>query len=249
MSGPLWLVNQNLRSMEYTSRPNWNGWDKITVSLTDLGYDGSDMGNKMNSYEIHISVAAINDPPILEVTGLSHADVLERGATGDNREVAIATYLYLGAEDTTSIITGLTIRDVDIPEPGDALNIPDGFSLIAGSSDEEGGISFVAMNPKMRLSLACTYGKIALGGGHAGLTADVGSLDNHAQLLVLEGSLSNFNDALVEGIVYMPHQDWHGVDLIEVKHTSLQPLSLSAAMDCKPQVRKALYITYPRHLK
>ncbi|CAM9843364.1 unnamed protein product, partial [Hapterophycus canaliculatus] len=71
VSGNSWQVNAALRSMVYLSPEDWHGWDQITIRLTDLGDDDiSQTINENATSYLHISVAAVNDAPVVEADGL-----------------------------------------------------------------------------------------------------------------------------------------------------------------------------------
>lgn len=223
VSGTSWQVNAALLSMKYISSHNWHGWDKIQVVITDLGYEGLEATSEAQSYDIHLSVAAINDPPIIGVDGFNVTLVLDTQSTAANPTAS--AFLVSAMEDTVTVVTGVRVWDVDIPEEGGILSRPGEFLIATNSNGAGNGLGRLALNPKIRLSVTCTYGQISLGGGHAGLVAEEGDLDTGERVLIVVGSLSHINEALSEGIIYTPQQNWSGLDVVEVRvSTSESPM-------------------------
>lgn len=233
VSGTSWQVNAVLLSMEYIAPQDWYGWDKIYVAVTDLGHSSRDTTIDVRTYEIALSVAAINDPPVIEINGfdLTLASDTESGAT----DSTTSAFLVPSKEDTVAVVTGVRVSDVDITSDGGILSRPDGFLLVVDSNGAGNGVELLASNPRIRLSISSTYGQISLGGEHAGLVAEVGDLDTGEQLLIVVGALHHINEALSEGIIYKPKQDWSGIDMVEVRQIILFGGSNSACCHCFSQ--------------
>lgn len=214
-SGCPWEVNAVLQSLTYMSAEDWHGWDTISITVTDLGFGGLEPTAEPNTYAIYMSVAAVNDAPVLEITGFTVINVLDReSASGDE---IISAFLVPTSEDTARIISSVTISDVDTAVAGASLSRPDVFSGTAGGNGRGDGEGMLALYPKVELSLSCTYGLLELGGGHGGLEIEEGDLDNGGHTLTLVGSLSNINEAMEEGIVYTPQPGWSGMDMVKVR--------------------------------
>lgn len=212
LSGTSWCVNAALISMKYVSPRNWHGWDKIHVSVADLGYDELEVTDERQSYVIDLSVAAVNDPPTIEVDGFDATLVLDR-----ELNTVTSAFLVPAVEDTITTVVGVRVWDVDIPAEDVDLSVPDGFfgtGNIEGAGD---GLGMFALNPKVRLVLSCTYGQILLGGTHAGLVMEEGSFDPPGQATAVVGSLKHINEALSEGIIYKPEENWSGIDVVQVR--------------------------------
>lgn len=215
VSGALWQVNAALRSMEYVSAENWHGWDKISVIVTDLGYDGVEPSTEGETYHLHISVAAVNDAPVLEAIGFEAVNITdEESSSGD--ETALA-YLVPAQEDTVTVIAGVTVSDVDTKAEGLFLSRPDGFFATLSADGTGNGAELLAVEPKIALSMSCAYGSLAFSAERGGLEVEQGDLDGGGKILTVTGKLSNVNAALVEGIIYMPSADWNGIDVVEVR--------------------------------
>lgn len=211
VSGTSWQVNAALRSMVYVSAEDWHGWDKITIVVTDVGDENiANPKTEPAEYDLHISVAAVNDAPILEADGLEEVTVLDGSSPSGG-------FLVPAQEDTIRTIHGIVVSDVDTAAEGLLLSRPDGFFATFGADGMGNGVEFLAVEPKIALSLSCEYGLLGLGGGHGGLQADEGDLDGGEQSLSVTGSLSNINAALLDGILYTPSANWYGVDVVEVR--------------------------------
>lgn len=211
VSGTPWQVNAALRSMVYLSAEDWHGWDKITITLTDLG--GDDVAQttaEHTAYYLYISVAAVNDAPILTTDGLEAVTVSSQSSSS-------SAFLVPAQEDTARIIYGVAVSDVDTAAEGLFLNRPDGFFATFSTDGMGNGAELLAVEPKIALYLSCEYGLLGLGGGHGGLEVDEGDLDGGEQRLLVTGTLSNINAALRDGIVYTPAANWNGVDVVEVR--------------------------------
>lgn len=212
--GTPWQVNEALLSVVYVSAKDWHGWDKITITVTDLGYDGLQPIAGPTTYNLHLSVAAINDAPILEVFGFTAVNVSNQESPSSGEETS--AFLVSTPEDTARTISGVVISDVDTAATGTYLGRPDGF-FGTGRTDSKGdGVGMLAFQPKLELKLSCTYGLLALGGEHAGLVAEEGELGARGKTLTVVGTLSSLNAAMAEGIVYTPEENWGGIDVVEV---------------------------------
>ena len=75
--------------MDYLGNANYSGADALTISVDDQGNTGSG-GAKTDSKSVAITVAAVNDAPVLTVPGAKTVD-----------------------EDTLLSITGISVADVD----------------------------------------------------------------------------------------------------------------------------------------
>ena len=75
--------------MDYLGNANYSGVDALTISVDDQGNTGSG-GAKTDSRSVAITVAAVNDAPVLTVPGAKSVD-----------------------EDTLLSITGISVADVD----------------------------------------------------------------------------------------------------------------------------------------
>ena len=223
-SGALWQVNAALRSMEYVSAADWHGWDKISITVTDLGYDGVEPNAESETYHLHVSVAAVNDAPVLEAAGFEAITIID-GESSSGGETASA-FLVSAQEDTETVIAGVTVSDVDAAAEGLFLNRPDGFFATLSADGGGNGAELLAVEPQVALSLSCTYGAVAFGVDRGGLVAEQGDLDGGGNMLSVTGKLSNINAALVEGIIYTPSADWNGIDVVEVRLPKSMPAPL-----------------------
>lgn len=214
VSGSPWQVNAALRSMVYVSAEDWHGWDKISVTITDLGYDGVQPNTEPQTYHLHLSVAAVNDAPILEVADFELVTMVD-GESSSGAETSSA-FLVPAEEDTVRVIPGVTVTDIDTKAEGLLLSRPDGYFGTLSTDGTGNGVELLAVEPKVELSLSCAYGFLALGGGHGGLETEDGDLDGGGQTLSVIGTLVHINDALIEGIVYTPDTDWSGIDVVKV---------------------------------
>lgn len=214
VSGALWQVNAALRSMEYVSAADWHGWDKISIVVTDLGYDGVQAKTESETYYLHISVAAVNDAPVLEAAGYDAITIVDEESTS-SYETASA-FLVEAQEDTVAVITGVTVSDVDTNAEGLFLNRPDGFFATLSTDGVGNGVELLAVEPKVELSLSCAYGGLAVSAKRGGLELEEGDLDGVGKILSVTGILSNINAALAGGIIYTPSADWNGIDVVEV---------------------------------
>lgn len=215
VSGTSWQVNAGLRSLVYVSAEDWHGWDRISITVTDLGDDSLQMPADPMTYYLHVSVAAVNDAPVFTAAGFEEVALVDgESSPGDEQTSAL---LVLAEEDTVRIISSVSIWDVDTKAERVLLNRPDGFFGTVSTDGMGNGAELLAVEPKVALSLSCTYGSLGLGGGHGGLEVVEGDLDSGGQILSVTGALSNINAALMEGIVYTPSSDWNGIDVVEVR--------------------------------
>lgn len=200
--------------MVYVSAEDWHGWDKISITVTDLGYDGVQPDTESETYHLHLSVAAVNDAPFLEAAGFEVITIVDGESTsGDGMAAA---FFVPAQEDTVRVISGVTVSDVDTKAEGLFLSRPAGFFGTMSTDGMGNGAELLAVEPKVALSLSCAFGLLALGGGYGGLETEEGDLDGGRQTLSLTGTLVNINTALIEGIVYKPNSDWNGIDVVEV---------------------------------
>ena len=207
-----WEVNAVLQSLTYVSAEDWHGWDKIVVTVTDLGFYGVEQTAEPSTYVIYLSVAAVNDAPVVEVEGFTAVDILD-GESSSGGGI-IPAFLVPAQEDTDRTIYSVTISDVDSSA---SLSPPDVFFGTVGSTGRGDGEGIFALHPKVELSLSCTYGLLALGGDRGGLVIEEGYSDDGGQTMTLVGSLSKINAAMAEGMVYTPQLDWNGMDTVKVR--------------------------------
>ena len=88
-TGTVANVNAALATVQYRGNTNYSGSDTLSISVNDQGNTGSG-GAKINSKSIGITVAAVNDAPVLTVPGSQTAD-----------------------ESSSLPISGVTVADVD----------------------------------------------------------------------------------------------------------------------------------------
>ena len=88
-TGTVANVNAALATVQYLGNTNYSGSDTLSISVDDQGNTGSG-GAKTNSKSIGITVAAVNDAPVLTVPGSQTAD-----------------------ESTSLAISGISVADVD----------------------------------------------------------------------------------------------------------------------------------------
>lgn len=215
VSGFSWQVNAALRSLVYVSAEDWHGWDKIAITVTDLGYDDFKPDTEPRTYELHLSVAAVNDGPVLEAAGFESVTIEDEESLSGAE--AFPAFLVPAQEDTAKVITAVAVSDVDTEASGAFLSRPDGFVGTVSTDGMGNGAELLALEPNIALSLSCEYGLLAFGEQRGGLRAEEGDLDGLAQNLSVTGTISNINAALAEGIVYTPSENWNGIDVIEVR--------------------------------
>ena len=88
-TGTVANVNAALARVDYLGNANYSGVDTLSISVDDQGNTGSG-GAKTDSKSIAITVAAVNDAPVLTVPGARSVN-----------------------EDTLLSITGISVADVD----------------------------------------------------------------------------------------------------------------------------------------
>ncbi|CAM9224731.1 unnamed protein product, partial [Ectocarpus fasciculatus] len=214
VSGTSWQVNAGLRSLVYVSAEDWHGWDKMSITVTDLGDDSLQTPTEPVTYYLHVSVAAVNDAPVFTSMGFEEVTLVDaESSLGDEQTSAL---LVSAQEDTVRIISGVSIWDVDTMAERALLNRPDGFFGTVSTDGMGNGAELLAVEPKVSLSLSCSYGSLGLVGEYGGLEVVEGELDSSGQILSVTGALSNINAALMEGIAYTPSSDWNGIDVVEV---------------------------------
>lgn len=192
--------------MEYVPTQDWHGWDKIYVTVSEFDGNTVDGATEPQSYSLNLFVAAVNDAPAIEVTGFSLTEIIDSESQSTNE--TISAFLVPLLEDTPLDVTGVKIWDVDTEATGASLNRPDGAFGTAAPG-------MLALNPEMNVSFSCTYGMVALGGEYAGLVPD--ERDTGGGILTVVGTISSINDVLLEGISYIPSENWSGIDLMEVR--------------------------------
>ena len=124
-TGHLHDCNSAIGAMTYRPDVNWNGVDRVHVSVIEshlVGTDGSTDNTVVSSslpvaeVSIFVRVAAVNDAPVVTPPSprlhstLLTGDMLSRRATYGNR-----AFVH---EDTELLLPGFVIRDVDLTESG-----------------------------------------------------------------------------------------------------------------------------------
>lgn len=213
LSGTVWRVNAALLSTEYVSAMDWHGWDKVEVTITDLGYDGLLMAEP-TTRSLHLLVAAVNDAPVIEVTSYESVRIVDKESSLTDE--APSAFLVPAAEDTVTVITEVSISDVDAEVAQSSLSRRDRFSGMIHADGDGVGLRNLAVMPRIEIMLSCTYGLVALGGEQEGLLTTNASIQAGEQRLTVVDTLSNINKAMSEGIVYTPAENWNGIDMIEV---------------------------------
>lgn len=231
LSGHPWKVNEVLRSLEYAPAPNWHGWDELTVTLSDLGLDGFDTQGGVFSYRLHLFVEAVDDPPTLKVEGLAPVDVLDLDSLRSDPPPSSSSYLVPAKEDEPASVFGVSVEDLDAPELRDGTGLSsDSVFTVVHDGRKSDRVKLVALQPRLRLSISCAHGAVALGGVSSGLVVEVGDPETPGKSLVAEGAPWRINEALAQGIVYTPEEDWHGVDLVEVGRPVRRPAAYRAGL-------------------
>lgn len=186
----------------------------IDVTVTDYSHEGLDANPETQEYKIYLAVAAINDAPTLNVVGLEETQIFDKESPlGD--EVGDA-FLVSSQEDTVTVITEISVWDVDYETSGVSCGQLDEFDVTTESLGEGCGSGAPPVQLGMELSVSCTYGLLALSGRQGGLFYEEGDVDARKDSLTVFGTLTDVNDALSRGIVYTPLEKWSGVDVIKV---------------------------------
>lgn len=207
-------LNRVLLSLEYAPAQDWFGWDVIDVTLTDHGHEGLDANPEPQEYKIYLAVAAINDAPALNVVGLGETQILDQESPlGDDVGDA---FLVSSQEDIVTVVTGISVCDVDYEVSGVGYSQLDEFDVTAESLGEGCGSEGPTFQLGMELSVSCTYGLLALNDKQGGLFYEKGGLDARNDSFIVFGTLTDVNDVLSRGIVYTPLDNWSGTDVIKV---------------------------------
>ncbi|PSX33442.1 hcalcium-binding protein [Photobacterium kishitanii] len=160
IKGDLNLINQLLdHGINYTGDKDFNGTDSLTMTTNDNGNSGAG-GALTDSDSIDITVTPVNDAPINTVPAAFDVD-----------------------EDSSHIITGLKIADVDAKEGGASSQMTVELSV------EHGLLSIIAADTQ-------------------GLTIT----DNGDGKLVISGDIDKINTLLDGGIKYTGDANFNGSD-------------------------------------
>ncbi|WP_256383924.1 retention module-containing protein [Photobacterium toruni] len=160
INGDLTLINQLLdQGINYTGDKDFNGTDSLTMTTDDNGNSGAG-GALTDTDSINITVEPVNDAPINTVP--VPFDV---------------------SEDSSHIITGLSIADVDAKESGSSGQMTVELNV------EHGQLSIIAADTQ-------------------GLTIT----DNGDGKLVISGDIDKINTLLDAGIEYSGDQNYNGSD-------------------------------------
>ncbi|MEC6816651.1 hcalcium-binding protein, partial [Photobacterium toruni] len=165
INGDLTLINQLLdQGINYTGDKDFNGTDSLTMTTDDNGNSGAG-GALTDTDSINITVKPVNDAPINTVP--VPFDV---------------------SEDSSHIITGLSIADVDAKESGSS------GQMIVELNVEHGQLSIIAADTQ-------------------GLTIT----DNGDGKLVISGDIDKINTLLNGGIKYTGDENFNGSDQLTMK--------------------------------
>ncbi|CAM9199449.1 unnamed protein product, partial [Discosporangium mesarthrocarpum] len=222
LSGFLPHINEALLTLAYTPKEDWHGWDKISVSVTDLREiettaEGTDISDSRSIArilrELFVSVAAVNDAPVVEVSSLNATTLVD---TEVNITKPKEAFLHSTEEDIALIITEVRVRDVDTEAFGMSLGLPDGFHAVDGGARAGDGAGLMTFEPHISLSLSCEHGLLSLVGGAGGLRIVQGDPWGGSRDLIILGSLAKVNHALEQGLRYRPDSNWYGMEGIQV---------------------------------
>ncbi|CAM9142464.1 unnamed protein product, partial [Choristocarpus tenellus] len=227
LCGVLERINTILKTLEYRPREDWHGWDRIVVDVADvskdIGYIGrnsddcsiTSLSNTTHTLrEIFIFVAAVNDPPVVEVSNLIGTFVVQKNVLSENQQRA--GFLVQTEEDKHVDILGVRIQDVDTVASGKNLSLPQGFHAPGGGTRVGDGTGMMAFEPEIGLELSCEHGNLSLSGSAVGLRVIEGDPLMGSRKLVFAGGLAGINLCLERGIRYTPDADWNGIDGLEV---------------------------------
>ncbi|SKA50927.1 retention module-containing protein [Photobacterium toruni] len=160
INGDLTLINQLLdQGINYTGDKDFNGTDSLTMTTDDNGNSGAG-GALTDTDSINITVTPVNDAPINTVP--APFDV---------------------SEDSSHIITGLSIADVDAKESGSSGQMTVELNV------DHGQLSIIAADTQ-------------------GLTIT----DNGDGKLVISGDIDKINTLLDGGIKYTGDENFNGSD-------------------------------------
>ena len=181
-------INSTLAAMDglvYQPNTDANGVDTVTVTLSDLGNTGAG-GTLTDTDSITVTVNAVNDAPVNTLSG--------------NRSLA---------EDSSLVLTGLAVSDVDAGSA--AIQV----SLTVGAS--------------ARLSLASTVS----GGVTAGQISGNGS---SAVTVIAPTAAINATLADASGLIYTPDQNFNGADTLTMKSDDLGNTGAGGSLTDEDQV-------------
>ena len=160
INGDLTLINQLLdQGINYTGDKDFNGTDSLTMTTNDNGNSGAG-GALTDTDSIDITVTPVNDAPINTVPAPFDVN-----------------------EDSSHIITGLSIADVDAKESGTSGQMTVELNV------EHGQLSIIAADTQ-------------------GLTIT----DNGDGKLVISGDIDKINTLLNSGIEYSGDENFNGSD-------------------------------------
>ncbi|MEC6833572.1 hypothetical protein VXS06_17550 [Photobacterium toruni] len=160
INGDLTLINQLLdQGINYTGDKDFNGTDSLTMTTDDNGNSGAG-GALTDTDSINITVKPVNDAPINTVPAPFDVN-----------------------EDSSHIITGLSIADVDAKESGSSGQMTVELNV------EHGQLSIIAADTQ-------------------GLTIT----DNGDGKLVISGDIDKINTLLDGGIKYTGDENFNGSD-------------------------------------
>ncbi|WP_231730716.1 Ig-like domain-containing protein [Photobacterium aquimaris] len=161
INGDLNLINQLLdHGINYTGDKDFNGTDSLTMTTNDNGNSGAG-GPLTDTDSINITVKPVNDAPVNTVPAAFDVN-----------------------EDSSHVITGLSIADVDAKESG--------------------------TSGQMTVELSVEHGQLAIAAGvdTSGLTIT----DNGDGKLVISGDIDKINTLLDAGIKYTGDENFNGSD-------------------------------------
>ncbi|SMY38821.1 Poly(beta-D-mannuronate) C5 epimerase 7 [Photobacterium andalusiense] len=161
INGDLNLINQLLdHGINYTGDKDFNGTDSLTMTTNDNGNSGAG-GPLTDTDSINITVKPVNDAPVNTVPAPFDVN-----------------------EDSSHVITGLSIADVDAKESG--------------------------TSGQMTVELSVEHGQLAIAAGvdTSGLTIT----DNGDGKLVISGDIDKINTLLDAGIKYTGDENFNGSD-------------------------------------
>ena len=222
-TGRLHDCNSAIGAMTYWPDSNWNGVDRVHVSVIEshsVGTDGSNDTTVASSSQaaeisIFVSVAAVNDAPVVTPPSprlhstLRTGDFLSRTATHGHRVFVV--------EDTELLLPGFVIRDVDLTEKGgeDAFLVVTvtcghGRASITWHGTRAGVGKGDSRHPMEENSLGADLtGLLFRDEETRGWAPLAGSMGEGAATFTFSASLANANAAL-ESLAFRPTDDFFG---------------------------------------
>ncbi|KAJ1434348.1 hypothetical protein B484DRAFT_417484, partial [Ochromonadaceae sp. CCMP2298] len=223
LRGDVISLNQQLASLRYQSPLNANGYDYITVTLSDTeGADGTEGVGEGAGGVLRVRIVPLNDPPVISIQGTEAGTLYSDLATWEVRVidsvedevVPLGTYIAISDPDLDphnfigeSFGAGLGRIDDLFSEDSFPNTVFASISVEHGtlSLPTSGGISF--LDSPQQLDLMLTSGQyptthLGKGGG--------GSGEAH-----LFGAYVDVQAAL-GSLLYTPDADWFGVDLFSI---------------------------------